>query len=128
MNNILKQIPQLIFMCCCFFSLITTTYALDWNLKSGDTRMTGEALKSLVVGKIVVFSGNNGKEYYRSNGTYLFEYRGKQFPSKSYNIRSDGSRCLTTVTGNRRCDLYVMRKKTLWLINQRGQRYKAKVK
>jgi len=112
------------------FSLISlgALYAAEWNIKSTDKRISGSELKNLVTGKTIFFPQSSSQEIYKLDGTYEFKFRGKAFPSDYYEFHADGRRCITTQTG-RRCDLYVYNSAgKLMLINQKGQRYKARVK
>lgn len=87
-----------------------------------DQTLTTSQLKSLLTGKSVSFSGGGYAEYV-SNGTY--KWRGQV--SGKYFFKSNKV-CVDFGGGNQRCDRYVKNGKKYYLINNRGRRFRARIR
>lgn len=97
----------------------------NWNTQSGDQRVSGDYLQSLLAGKKVKFK-SVGTEHYRADGTYAFRFEGQTSRAPGYRFYPDGIRCID-YPQQPRYDLYVVRDQQLVLINWVGGRYPARV-
>lgn len=121
----MKTIPTLAFALWGTASLACSSGPInfDWNIQAGDQRISGDSLQETVLGRKVRFGAEY--EHYRRNGSYVFFDGQNQYRPDGYVIYADGSRCLNYNPA--RYDLYVVRDGKLMLINQRGERYPARL-
>lgn len=94
----------------------------EWNTMPGDGRLGAEALAARVAGNTLRFHDGGVSQFF-AGGRYSYTYEGGGTWWGIYEVKDDGSICVTFETGQARCDLYVERKGGLVLITEKGLRF-----
>ncbi|MCT4554820.1 MAG: hypothetical protein N4A53_09060 [Pelagimonas sp.] len=98
--------------------------AQDFPTRDGDVPFTRDDLLVRLRGADLVFYDNGVSRYYE-DGRYSYTFYGDEQESAGgyYEVREGGIVCVEFITGQARCDKFVMNGARLVLIDQKGDRY-----
>jgi hypothetical protein len=98
----------------------------EWNIVSGDERLTSDYLEEHFVGRKLEFESGQSAVF-NSDGSYEFHVGGKVY-HYTYFFTDDGVICISSPDRGSRCDLMVKNSNDYYSINDSGGRYKGFLK
>ena len=105
--------------------LASPSYGAEWKTRSDDILFSQAQLTTRVRGKVLTYF-DGGTSDFRKNGQYFYTYGGGGVWEGHYDIGGDSTICITYVTAQTRCDLYVSSGKRLTVITETGMRFPIK--
>jgi hypothetical protein len=116
-----------------YFAIVSLVFwplasaADDWSLRTGEIPLSYEDLQQLTAGQTLTFY-DNGQSRFSVGGSYSYTYPdngGSAFGL--FELRKNGTVCISFRNGASRCDLYVRRRELLMLITEQGDRFPIRV-
>lgn len=99
--------------------------ASEWNIESGDERLSAEALEEMLVGRTLDYGGGT-RSVFLDDERYEFHVGGNVY-EYDYRFTEEGAVCITSPERSR-CDLIVQNDGAIISINEQGQRYPAEIR
>ncbi|MDA5094346.1 hypothetical protein O2N63_09635 [Aliiroseovarius sp. KMU-50] len=99
--------------------------AQNWTTRPTDQLIEQVALDNWVRGKVLNYY-DGGTSDFRENGQYFYTYGGGGTWEGEFEVGTDSTICVTYVTGQTRCDLYVQSGDRLTVITEEGLRFPIK--
>ncbi|MBT2131189.1 hypothetical protein [Aliiroseovarius lamellibrachiae] len=101
----------------------TPSFASEWNTRSDDQLLTQTELETTLRGQTLTYY-DGGTSEFRGDGQYFYTYGGVW--QGIYHLGADSTVCVTYVTEQTRCDLYVSYDGNLTVITETGLRFPIK--
>ena len=108
-------------MCCA-----TASVAQDWAQRAGDHVLTPTELVALTTDRTLVFY-DDGRSMYSSGGAYSYTYASEQSAFGQFDLKEQGTVCISYRNGFGRCDRYVRNGGRIVLLTENGERFPVRV-
>ena len=105
--------------------LAAPSYAAEWKTRSDDQLFSQAQLTTRVRGKVLTYF-DGGTSDFRQDGAYFYTYGSGGVWEGHYDIGGDSTICITYITAQTRCDLYVSSGDRLTVITETGMRFPVK--
>lgn len=105
--------------------LATPAFAVDWKTRADDTLFTQAQLETVLGGHVLTYY-DGGTSEFQQDGQYFYTYGGGGIWEGRYAIGTDSTVCVTYITEQTRCDLYVSSGDRITVITEAGMRFPIK--